>query len=215
MQDRLVEILLLVLLAVVGLFVLIAVVDWALPDVYPLGRWADIALTLVTIVAILVGGLFAAVKFDLFRESQPHLTISHTINHRNIADSYVHLDVTAVLHNSSRVKVELNRGLFTLQEIAPVLDDAELEDRLEARNLIAENLPFSQWAILDQFSCEWSASTLVIEPGQTFRQTVEFVISREITTVAIHAFFYNSRFAEGFERPEGWNITTVYDIFTP
>ena len=215
MQDRLVEILLLVLLAVVGLFVLIAVVDWALPDVYPLGRWADIALTLVTIVAILVGGLFAAVKFDLFRESQPHLTISHTINHRNIADSYVHLDVTAALHNSSRVKVELNRGLFTLQEIAPVLDDAELEDRLEARNLIAENLPFSQWAILDQFSCEWSASTLVIEPGQTFRQTVEFVISREITTVAIHAFFYNSRFAEGFERPEGWNITTVYDIFTP
>ena len=215
MQDRLVEILLLVSMAVIGLFVLVAALDWVLPDASPLGRWADIVLAVVTILAILVGGLFAAEKFELFRDSQPHLTISHTINHRNIADSYVHLDVTAALHNSSRVKVELNRGLFTLQEIAPVLDDEELEDRLEARNLVAENLAFSQWAILDQFSCDWGGSALVIEPGQTFQQTVEFVISREITTVAIHAFFYNSRFAEGLEQPEGWNITVVYDIFVP
>ena len=215
MQDKLVEILLYVLVSVVALFLLVAVLDWFLPEAAPLGDWANIALALVTILAVLVGGLFAAIKFDLFRESEPHLTISHAINNRNIADSYVHLDVTAVLHNSSRVKVELNRGLFTLQEIAPVLDDQELEDRLEARDLIAENLPFSQWAILDQFSCDWSDSALVIEPGQTFQQTVEFVISREITTVAIHTFFYNSRYAEGLEQPEGWNITAVYDIFVP
>ena len=215
MQDKAIEILLLVSLAVVGLFLLVAALDWVLPDAAPLGRWADLALAVVTILAILIGGLFAAEKFELFRDFAPHLTISHAINHRNIADSYVHLDVTAALHNSSRVKIELNRGLFTLQEIAPVLDDEELEDRLEARNLIAENLPFSQWAILDQFSCDWNASPLVIEPGQTFQQTVEFVISREISTVALHAFFCNSRSAEGLEQPEGWNMTAVYDIFAP
>ena len=215
MQDKLIEILMLVLLAVVGLFILVAVVAWVLPDAVPLGNLADIVLALVTIFAILFGGIFAAIKFELFRDFEPHLNVTHTIGHRNIGESYVHLDVTAALYNSSRVKVELKSGLFTLQEVAPVSDDLELEDRLEARNLVAENIAFSQWPILDQFSCDWSDHNLTIEPGQTFQETVEFVISREITTVAIHAFFYNSRFGEGLEKPEGWNITTVYDIFPP
>lgn len=215
MQDKFIEIVLLVLVAVAALFIVVGLVDWLLPSATLLGEWADIALAVVTILAIMVGGLIAAEKFELFRDFQPHLTVSHTLNHRYIGGSYVHIDVAAVLHNSSRVKVELSSGLFTLQEIAPVADDEELEDLLEARNLVAENLAFSQWPILDQFCCDWASAALIIEPGQTFQETIEFVISREITTVAIHSFFYNSRFTEGLEQSEGWNVTTVYDIFPP
>ena len=69
--------------------------------------------------------------------------------------------------------------------------------------MISENLPFSQWAILDQFSCDWNASPLVIEPGQTFQQTVEFVISREITTVALPPSFAT------LDLPKAWNSPKV------
>ena len=58
------------------------------------------------------------------------------------------LDVTAMLHNSSRVKVEIYEGEFLLQEIAPVLDDQELEELLDARIPIGRNRAFGQWPVI-------------------------------------------------------------------
>ena len=66
---------------------------------------------------------FALFKLQVFRNLQPHLTISHEITHRVVSDSYVHISVTAVLHNSSRVKVEIEEGSFHLLRIAPVTDE--------------------------------------------------------------------------------------------
>ena len=116
MQDRLTEILLYVLAAIVGLFLLVALLDWLLPGAATFMDWTQIVLSLVTILAIVFGGLFAAVKFELFRDFEPHLTISHTINHRPLGDSHVHIDVRAVLHNSSRVRVELTDGYFVVHK---------------------------------------------------------------------------------------------------
>jgi hypothetical protein len=93
--------------------------------------------------------------------------------------------------------MELSHRLFRLMEIAPVLDDQELEDRLAWREYIEDNRPFGQWAVFDQFEVEYSGYYLAIEPGQTFQETVDFVISREITTVAIQSDFYNSSYSEG------------------
>ena len=162
--------------------------------------------------AIMGAAIFAIFKLQLFRDFAPHLTISHTINHRPIGESYVHMDVTATLHNSSRVKVELYEGEFLLQEVAPVLDDQELEERLEARSSMGRNMAFGQWPIIGQAVSDWGYSYLTIEPGQTFQETIEFVISKEITTVVVQSFFYNSGHSEGSRKPESWGITSVYDI---
>lgn len=60
-----------------------------------------IAQALVTIVAIVAGGSFAAYKWQVFRESEPHLTITHEVSFRRIGESYVHIAVTATLQNNS------------------------------------------------------------------------------------------------------------------
>ena len=142
MQDKLIEILLFVLATVVGLFIFVAVLNWVLPDTVLLGDLANVVLALVTVLAIIFGGLFAAVKFELFRDFEPHLTISHTINHRNIADSYVHLDVKVTLHNSSRVRVELREGFFLLQQITPVTGGADF---------LGQNFLYPDWPVLVPF----------------------------------------------------------------
>lgn len=162
--------------------------------------------------AIIGAAIFAIFKLQLFRDFAPHLSISHTINHRPIADSYVHIDVTATLHNSSRVKVGLSNGVFWLLQIAPVLDDQELEKRLSEWDFIGESEAFSQWPILDRFTFNWDEADLTIEPGQTFQQTIEFVISKEITTVAVQSLYYSSKHSKGTRKPSGWGITTVCDI---
>ena len=209
MQDRLVESILLALVAALGLFLLVAVVDWALPDASPLGDWAETVLALVTIFAILFGGLFAAAKFELFRDFEPHLTISHSINHRNIGNGYVHLDVTAVLENNSRVRVEIQEGVFVFFQIAPILDDLGFSRR------VAPALPedsgdssetFVQWPTLGEIYCD----DLSIEPGQTHKETVELVVPDNLLAMQVFSYFPSAGC-----RPapsSGWGLTTMYDI---
>ena len=80
-------------------------------------------LPLVTVAAIAIGGIIAIFKFQLFRDSAPHLTITHTISHRLVGNSYLHIAVTAELHNSSKVKMELRQAIFRLQQVVPTSDE--------------------------------------------------------------------------------------------
>ena len=201
MQDRLVELMLLALVAVVGLFLLVAVGDWVLPDAAPLGDWADIVLALVTILAILFGGLFAAVKFELFRDFEPHLTISHTINHRRLGGGYTHIDVKATLQNSSRVRVELNEGFYLLQQVSPAPSDVDFP---------GDNLLYPPWPILDEASFNLGDNNIVLEPNQSLQEVFQFMVPSYVETLLIHYILYD--WASTEEVPKGWGITEVYDI---
>lgn len=206
MQDRLTEIILLGLAAIVGLFLLVAALDWLLPDAAPLGEWANVVLALVTIFAILFGGLFAAVKFDLFRDFEPRLSLSHTINHRRIGDSYVHLDITVNMHNSSRVKVDLGEGFWVLQQIAPI-GDAEVE-AIYSRDAEAGLQEFL-WPVLDEGRWMWSRDHIAIEPGETYHELLEIILPNAVEAALIYTFCYNPNAPE---KETGWSLGTVYDI---
>ena len=202
---------LVVLAVVAGLIGVATVLNQVLPEEH--SRYKDVVGIIQSVAiaaALIIGGIIAQAKLELFRHFEPHLTIAHTINHRPIGDSYTHIDVTATLHNSSRVKVELREGLFRLQEIGPVLDDQELEERLAAREFIANDAAFIQWPVIGEFSCNWGNYNLVVEPGQVYQETVEFVVSKEIGTVAIHSLFHGA--ASPRETPQSWGMTTVYDM---
>jgi hypothetical protein len=207
MQDRIAEILLLVVAAVFGLFLLVAVVDWLLPEAFLLGRWADIALALVTILAILFGGLFAAVKFELFRDFEPHLTISHSINHRRVGESYVHIDVTVTLQNSSKVKVSLREGFFFLQRLMPVTD-AEVE-QIYSEAFDREDSQQFVWPTLEEAYRNWNENELIIEPGEAYSELLEFIVSSEVESVIIYTYFYNPGPSNV---PTGWHRATAHDI---
>lgn len=199
---------------VLGIAGVLCLVLWGLylwlPGEHELKDLAAILQAVVATTAIIYAGIVAIAKLEVFRHFEPHLTVSHIINHRPIGNSYVHIDVTATLHNSSRVKVELREGEFYIQEIGPVLDDQELEEQLTAREFIAADGSFVQWPTIGKFSCYWGNYNLVVEPGQIYRETVEFVVSKEIGTVAIHSRFHRET-ATG-EAPQGWGMTTVYDM---
>ena len=81
---------------------------------------------IVTAIAILTAAYFALFKLQIFRVFAPHLTISQKVSHRRVGESYIHIDVSVTLRNSSRVKIGLRKGLFLLQLISP-LEDTEVE----------------------------------------------------------------------------------------
>ena len=104
----------------VGIFILDAMLDSA----RKIDLVAGVLQGYVTVVAIMAGGAFAIYRLRIFRTLEPHIAVSHTMSYRVVGDSYVHIFVTAVLHNGSRVEVGIQEATFALQMISPMTDFA-------------------------------------------------------------------------------------------
>ena len=142
---------------------------------------------------------------------QPHLTVLQTISHRFIGDSYVHLDVTILLKNSSKVEMDIREGLFRLQHIAPMSDDDV--EYLYEQVFVNKDYKEVQWPTIVEDRREWDENELIVEPGETHQETVDFIVSTEdVEAVLIYTYFYNSRFFQGSRSAEGWGAATAYDI---
>lgn len=201
--------LLLVLAALAGLSIILAALHWLLPDASRFKDLAGSAQSLVAALAIILGGGFAAVKLELFRDFAPHLTIAHEVSHRRVGDSYVHIAVKATLHNSSRVKVELREGFFLLQQVSPTADAAI--EALYDEVFVNRHYDDFQWPSLDEVERRWEKDERVVEPSGTHQELCEFIVSADIETVLIYTFFSNARFPRS-SPSQGWESSTVYDI---
>lgn len=178
------------------------------------GKLKDIAAIIqssVAAVAISAGGLFAYYKLQWFRDLEPHLTISHEVSHRSIGDSYVHIAVSATLYNSSRVKLGLRDGFFLVQQISPSSDE-DIEAWF-AEVFVSGDQFDIQWPTLDERRLSWRENELIVEPGESHRESYEYIVSRETETVLIYTYYFNPEHAEHRSGAEGWEASTVYDIF--
>ena len=186
----------------------VGALHWLLPA-GELKDAAGIVQAVITAAAIIAGGIIAAYKLQLFRETEPHLTIAHTVSHRTMENGYVHIAVKAVLRNSSRVAVRLREGRFLLRHIATGLAAATSETAAETKSPV-DNVLYPQLPVLDDASFDLGDHEISIEPGQTIQEVLQFVVPDGVTTVLIHYFFHDARFPDDPLR--GWGITDVYDI---
>ena len=196
-----------------------------------IGVWAGIAQAIFTIIAIFLGGIFAWRRGYFFRHGQPHVTIAHKITHRQISDSYVHIEVTAILRNTSLVKVEIRDGLFTIQQLAPFAD--AFAEELYAQTFIDQQHNGTlQWLNLNETRLSWNRDDLIAEPGESVAVTFEYIIPNFVASILITTYFYNlqvmgkidinvdPRQAEPRKRfwpwqhsgAKGWIRTTAHDI---
>ena len=194
-------------------------------------NWATGFQALATLAAVVVGGWFAWRNRHLFRYGQPHLTISHEISHRQVSPGYVQVAVTAILHNSSRVKVEVLDGLLTIQQMAPV-SDSDAEEIFAETFIDKKHNGALQWDTLTQFRLSWNQENLIAEPGESATATFEYMVPIYIESLLVTTYFYNAKvmgkIKEGINPPEaerrkrgwfwrqpgprGWIRTTPHDI---
>lgn len=212
-MDNVVKGALLILLAIVGAIgvgsFIFVVAD--LDVATPIKNAAGIAQALAAVAAVVLGGVFAYRNGLLFRTFEPHLTITQDATHRRIGDQYVHIAVTATLHNSSRVQVEIRQGFFRLQQVAPI-DDNDVEALYaQAFGAVSERSSI-QWPVLDEWQTPSPENLLLIEPGQSHQEHVEFIVNHNVTCVLIYSCFYNSAFSESSQPAVAWAASTVYDV---
>ena len=198
---------------VVGAVVLL---DRWLAEAADADRFGDvigIVQLFATAVIVIAGAAFAYRKLQLFRDFEPHLTVTQTLSHRPIGQQYVHIEVTVSLYNSSRVRVEIHEAFFRLAQIAPI-DDGDVET-LYSQSLLdrgGDDISDIQWPVLDILPRASNVAVLTIEPGQTHHEAGEFIISRDVRTVLLYSYFSNSEYFEGSRSAPGWTASTVYDI---
>ena len=175
--------------------------------------YSAVLQSFVYVVAILVGGALAVYKLQVFRDFEPHLTVSHSISHRHIGDSYWHIAVTATMRNTSKVKVEIQERVFRLQHIAPVFDSEVQKLYAEVRHSAeGEGIKEFRWPTLEEDHREWMEHEVIVEPGESDQETVDFIIGDGVRSILVHTYYYNPHFQAGTNRVQGWGATGVYDI---
>ena len=179
-------------------------------DVGRIGDVAGIVQLSAAAVIIVAGGVFAYRKLQLFRDFEPHLTVTQSATHRTVGTQYAHVAVTATLHNSSKVKVEIRESFFRLHQIQP-LDDDHVE-ALYAAAFNSDSHTDIDWPVLDEAFHRLGPNELVIEPGEYHHEPCEFIVSKDVETVLIYSYFYNSDHFENSRSAQGWTATTVHDM---
>ena len=172
--------------------------------------YSTVLQSFVYVLAILVAGVLAVYKLRVFRDFEPHLTVSQTVSHRRIGDNYWHIAVTATLRNTSKVEVEIRERFFRLQQISPASDE-EIE-RLHLEIEHANDITEFQWPTLKEDIREWADHEVIVEPGESNQETVDFIIRDGVRSILVHTYFYNPNFRRGARIVEGWGASTVYDI---
>lgn len=210
--------LLISVVAAAVLLVVIVPLHW-LPNTDATGNVVSAIQSFVAAVAIVIGAIFAYDRLQLFRTFYPHLTIEHTVFHRSLSESYIHIDVTVVMHNSSRVQVEIRESFALVQEVAPISNNeaGTLRDKAWAE----EEDPTFLWPIVGRLTRKWDPNELIVEPGERHSETFEFIIDkagvyidpdRPVRTVLIYTYFKNEGRQSNSVSAKGWAATTVYDI---
>ena len=187
-----------------------AIYFW-LPDKTRAGEASQVVRDLATALAIVAGGSLAAIKLQVFREFEPHLNITHEISCQEIGDSYVHLGVTAILHNTSKVKIDVLNATFALQQIDPITDEMIEMLYTELCDNATDEI---EWPVLEEVKLNWDKNDIIIEPGESHRETQEFIVSRQVKYVLIYTYFHNSIYSPKSQNAEGWAATSFYDIIS-
>ena len=162
---------------------------------------------------IVAGGIFAYRKLQLFRDFEPHLTVTQAVTHRSVSAQYVHIGVIVTLHNSSKVKVEIRDFFFRMHQISPSSDKGI--ENLYTNAFRSEDHSDIDWPVMENVSKGLRRNELIIEPGEYHHEPFEFIVSGEVETVLIYSYFYNLKYSEHSQSAQGWSATTFYDMLKP
>lgn len=174
---------------------------------------------LVAVASFSIALLLSAWRFTtfhLFREAVPHLSISCTVSHRSLGSNFTHIGVLVILRNSSRVAVRTKRGKFVLYNVAPANDDTVRpfasvyrQGRFKWDELCKAT---RFWPNPSSPNDESQKGELLIEPGQSHQETIEFRVSRSISSVLVHMHFDNPCLCKKSEHYRGWSLQSFYNL---
>ena len=174
--------------------------------------------SIITIIAIIVGGVWTYNIFIKERRDYPHANIDQNVSHTKLSDEINLLRVSIELTNTGNSILAIKKSIVRVQQILPVPHCAEnkpcVTDEVNTalRDRQRKEDRFS-WPLLSKRERNYE-KPLDVEPKENEILDFEFAIPSKIVTVRIYTFFRNEEKSEG-KNEVGWSVSTYYNFIKP
>lgn len=191
---------------------------------------ADVIQSILTIIAIIAAGIW----FIMRAETTPKANISHTLEHEPITEKWTWVHVGVIISNPGVRRLELRHGTFRIQGIMP-LGDVIKEKIQKGEAIIPKDDGIVKWPTIGKIYVNENYKTDVIceneyenrdvkidiDPGESQKLVVEFLIPSFVEAVRIYSHLYrdktiweNIKASCGFTTIEKyeWYEVSIYDL---
>jgi hypothetical protein len=176
--------------------------------------WVDIAQSVVTIIAVLVGGLWTYDVFIKERHDYPHANIEHKITHLPLTAKNRLLRVGLDLTNAGSSLMEINQSIVRIQQILPAVpcsnDPCAASQLKDASAEVERKDDHFTWPLIAERDVK---ATIEIEPGEKQSLDYEFVIPSTVKAIRIYTYFKNEQRSKK-DKEIGWYASSYYDFST-
>ncbi len=165
---------------------------------------------IVTIAAVIIGGLWTYNLFIMHREAYPKGDVSYQIEEIKLSDEYILIQVFIRIKNTGNTVLRLRKGDVRLLDIS--FPNKRIEKKVDAlqKNKFRKKPTFN-WATIQYVIKEWKEGEIEIEPNTVDQIDFEFIIKSNFKFIKIYSWFTN------LEKPIddgwiGWTASEIYKI---
>lgn len=162
----------------------------------------------VTMIVIVVGGIWTYLLFVRKRQKYPRANIIHRVEHWPISGGKTLLRVVVNISNKGEILLSLVSGFTRVQQMMPWPPEL-LESIKHDEEFVKEGQAEAEWPLLHQRDLAFEKGEREIEPGETDELALDFVIDSKVQIVVLYSYLKNKR---KWWREIGWNTTSIHDL---
>lgn len=181
-------------------------------DLEKLDKVFSIIQKLVTIFAIIIGGLWTYNMFILHREAYAKADISFVIEEIKLSDEYILIQVFIEVENTGNTVLKLLKGDVILYDVS--LPNPYIQNKLEGFGKPAcRKKPKFLWDTIQFVNKEWKEGEISIEPSCKDQLDFEFIIKSKYEVIKVYAWFTDlnedKKVGDDFI---GWTASKIYNV---
>ena len=166
--------------------------------------YLDAGQILVTVGAVIVGGVWSRRTIFKKREEAPKIRLVHSVYTSFIDDANRFVRVSLVIENQGQVLIRLDEVDSWLYQVAPWPEDILSEEKM-----IEKELGHYKWpGVPGMTSRMIRPQNVEIEPNEVQEFHFDYVFPRYVQIIVAYSYVNNPTKAIGI----GWNTSTIHDM---
>ena len=182
-------------------------------------EWIETTQAVVTICAIIIGGIWTYRLFGLQRENRPHASVAAQVSRLSLDDKHHLVQVVLKMENTGHTLLRVTKAFVTLQQILPIKGCGargpctvdELNDPIGMSE--RTNAQFDWPAIASRQELMSPAHQL--EPGESEVADFEFSIPKSVEAIRVYGFVRNDETVSVGHPARGWFVAQIYNLNEP
>lgn len=164
--------------------------------------------SVVTIIGIIVGGLWTYNKFIKKREKFPRASVSHRIFEIDLNEDKKLVHLFVLVENIGDVLLSIASYDVRIIKIIPL--DTAIEEKISRNEdpVTGDNHEIL-WPLIYNREKEYGEGNVELEPKEKEELNFDFIIDKDVKVIQIYSYFKNKMKSD---REIGWNCTTFHEI---